>query len=219
MVCGALFRPLKVTNKKKTEPAQNSVRSKLSRDKVGDNNTTNGAASLLSFEARMNADNGQDSVPGPHEDPQLAKNLSMSAHCLQTTSTLPRPQPLKRHGSDLWVSSVRHRHQGEAPESPHVGPMSRKDIFYSGSLMNIPMYRSNPALYTKSITSLNKISQRDESQKKSCCQCSDEVKDSFKVFHTLYYLKAYSHCIFGLVLTVCSYRVEPSLEQVMCGSQ
>ena len=35
--------------------------------------------------------------------------------------------------------------------------MNRKDVFYSGSLLNIPMYRSNPDLYHKSITSIHKV--------------------------------------------------------------
>ena len=38
-----------------------------------------------------------------------------------------------------------------------ISPMNRKDVFYSGSLNNIPMYRSNPDLYHKSVTSIHKL--------------------------------------------------------------
>lgn len=40
--------------------------------------------------------------------------------------------------------------------------MYRKDIFYSGSLINIPQYRSNPNLYVASITSLPDVVPDDQ---------------------------------------------------------
>ena len=58
--------------------------------------------------------------------------------------------------------------------SPNSGLLYRKDIFYSGSLLNIPHYRSNPDL----------ISVTKKKPEKQCflfrsLQCSEEMIDTF----------------------------------------
>ncbi|ESO11891.1 hypothetical protein HELRODRAFT_185246 [Helobdella robusta] len=66
-------------------------------------------------------------------------------------------------------------------------PLQRKDIFYSGSVLNIPEYseHANIAEYTKSTTSLPKIGAKEEEtgdEKVYCCKCilvTRKFKDTF----------------------------------------
>lgn len=58
----------------------------------------------------------------------------------------------------------------------------RKDIFYSRSLMNLPEYRSNPALYSASITTINEhtLDGLGELRRpRTICCCPEEILDTF----------------------------------------
>lgn len=43
----------------------------------------------------------------------------------------------------------------------HLAPLQRKDIFYSGNLLNIPLYRSQPDIYHKQVASSSRSSSVD----------------------------------------------------------
>ncbi|RUS91098.1 hypothetical protein EGW08_001123, partial [Elysia chlorotica] len=43
----------------------------------------------------------------------------------------------------------------------HLAPLQRKDIFYSGNLLNIPMYRSQPDIYHRQVASSSRSSSVD----------------------------------------------------------
>ncbi|XP_064615167.1 uncharacterized protein LOC135479278 [Liolophura sinensis] len=99
--------------------------------------------------------------------------------------------PGKSVGS-MSPPSPRHLHPlvSEKRHSSHVtlrtpvsvrGPMYRKDIFYSGSLVNIPMYRSNPAMYVTSITSIPEhISSAEDWKLFGFIKLSPEMRDTLK---------------------------------------
>ncbi|XP_048745466.2 monocarboxylate transporter 9-like [Ostrea edulis] len=65
--------------------------------------------------------------------------------------------------------------------TPSSGPMYRKDIFYSGSLINIPQYRSNPNLFITSITSLPDVIPDDQDWCLfRCLGLSPEMRDAIR---------------------------------------
>lgn len=95
--------------------------------------------------------------------------------------------------ADMDVESVRFAtsrgsiiQRKEKPEI--VRPMSRKDIFYSGSVMNLPEYQSQKSLqsYRQSIMSIPKYSrerltsENADAEKGSTEDCSCGIPESFK---------------------------------------
>ncbi|KAK6962624.1 monocarboxylate transporter 5 [Biomphalaria glabrata] len=61
---------------------------------------------------------------------------------------------LPSQGDGHVVKRQRHHRNSESSTSNSLAPLSRKDIFYSGSLFNIPMYRSHPDEYKATVTSV-----------------------------------------------------------------
>ncbi|PVD18876.1 hypothetical protein C0Q70_21433 [Pomacea canaliculata] len=58
---------------------------------------------------------------------------------------------------------------------------SRKDVFYSGSLQNIPMYRSHHDLYITSITSIPEMEEEIKEEEKCCgMTVSTEFREAFR---------------------------------------
>ncbi|CAH1104894.1 unnamed protein product [Psylliodes chrysocephalus] len=76
--------------------------------------------------------------------------------------------------SKLSISSRKEKPQ-------MVRPMSRKDIFYSGSVLNLPEYKSQKSLsnYRQSILSLPQLKVEDEGSPGDICPCL-VLPDSFK---------------------------------------
>ncbi|KAH9509415.1 hypothetical protein Btru_045844 [Bulinus truncatus] len=60
------------------------------------------------------------------------------------------------HAQVAGGTVIKHRQHrnSESGNSNTLAPLSRKDIFYSGSLYNIPMYRSHPDDYKATVTSV-----------------------------------------------------------------
>ncbi|KAL8586249.1 hypothetical protein ACOMHN_003764 [Nucella lapillus] len=59
-------------------------------------------------------------------------------------------------------------------------PVGRKDVFYTGSLQNIPMYRSHRDLYITSITSLGAKQGEEEVEESSSKCCGITVPSEFR---------------------------------------
>ncbi|GAB6024697.1 [acyl-carrier-protein] S-malonyltransferase [Chamberlinius hualienensis] len=69
----------------------------------------------------------------------------------------------------------------KSPDKSSVqGPLYRRDVFYKGSLLNIPQYRSNPSMYTASITHIPSHETPDEKSSKMSCCYSIEARDALK---------------------------------------
>lgn len=92
-------------------------------------------------------------------------SLPREVALMNGSSDSPADHSIRAFSSDMWL----HKFDEDKPKNHHltVSPMARKDAFYSGSLLNIPLYRSNPALYNRSILSLAEES--DESREGSKC--------------------------------------------------
>jgi len=181
IVCGALFRPLEIMNIHK--PSKKDKGSKVSYKKNG----TNGKANDIGFQD-VYIDERRDSSPepvveSPGRKPIFSKNSSRLEgrnhfRSLQTISQENSESLIKRHRSEDHI----HKPQMQSPAkhdrpADHIGPIARKDVFYTSSLHNIPLYRSNHNMYTQSILSIPELS---DSEDKTCCSCSPEMKDALK---------------------------------------
>ena len=91
------------------------------------------------------------------------------------------------HKSDLHLNSVSEgapKAQHPKPH-PHTPKIIRKDAFYTASLENIPMYKTNPEQYTQSMLSIHrdKTDHVTKTAEEKGCLClspdsSKELKES-----------------------------------------
>ncbi|ELT97769.1 hypothetical protein CAPTEDRAFT_62745, partial [Capitella teleta] len=92
----------------------------------------------------------------PAEVELVNKNLSALAASEKTMTSVPSlPQAVKLDAEPVRpFTSELMLHRSHESHKKEVSPFARKDAFYSGSLRNIPLYRSNPGMYTQSMASL-----------------------------------------------------------------
>jgi hypothetical protein len=83
-----------------------------------------------------------------------------------------RQNAVMKFGSEVWTNMVRNMTITKAPsqeikKEDYAKPMYRKDIFYSGSVMNFHQFRSQPDMrsYVTSITAIP----RDIPEERPCC--------------------------------------------------
>jgi len=89
-----------------------------------------------------------------------------------------RPQVV--FGSHSQFENIKKRQMSAASS----GVMGRKDIFYSGSLYNIPEFKDNPHTYRRSMrkiaTETGQLSRGEENAKICCCNVSDKNARVFR---------------------------------------
>ncbi|KAK3095274.1 hypothetical protein FSP39_012542 [Pinctada imbricata] len=174
ILCGALFRPLvaKVNKEEKDfehEPDEKEALMKLSE--------SNGTKDIPDVQLTPALDT-----------PIINKNLNMlqsehPTHFAKSDGALHKMDPSlalpSRNSSHTFQRQTStHSHQ---PSSIHPGPMYRKDIFYSGSLLNIPQYKSNPDLYVTSVTSLpDVVPEQEDWALFRCLNLSPEMRDAIR---------------------------------------
>lgn len=73
------------------------------------------------------------------------------------------------------------RRKTSYPEKYSSGVLNRKDIFYSRSLNNLPLYKSNPRLYSASMSTLNTIGPRKNRRMVNFSCCPKEILDTFQL--------------------------------------
>ena len=180
IICGALFRPLVLKQTKKKAP-------------IPDPSTPEEQKKLMNGIISANGDLKRCS--GAQQDPMLAngtctavsllqpeapsgKSTFHSMHAIDSVSTT-KERPLRSYASDNLLHRVLQRHHpGDAHLTESVSPMARKDVFYGHSLQNIPLYRSNPNMYSQSIISLHRDAPSKQTYK--CCKCSNEIESTFR---------------------------------------
>jgi len=90
-----------------------------------------------------------------------------------------RPQVV--FGSHSQFENIKKRQMSAAASGVIMG---RKDIFYSGSLYNIPEFKDNPHTYRRSMrkiaTETGQLSRGDENAKICCCTVSDKNARVFR---------------------------------------
>jgi len=89
-----------------------------------------------------------------------------------------RPQVV--FGSHSQFENIKKRQMSPATS----GVMARKDIFYSGSLYNIPEFKDNPHTYRRSMrkiaTETGQLSRGEENAKICCCKVSEKNARVFR---------------------------------------
>ena len=86
---------------------------------------------------------------------------------------------VEANGVVVVVSKVARR-KTSYPERCSSGVLSRKDIFYSRSLNNIPLYKSNPRMYSVSMSTLNTVGRKNRRIRSLVC-CPKEIADTFQL--------------------------------------
>ena len=175
VVMGALFRPLEETLR---NSRKSSVDEKIKLTDAADHSSSNGHNGNI---PKLTVEDTSIYGPGGMEKCNLMnRRMSNSAYAIpflsQPTSLHSihkYEKHIKRHASEdaLYVKKQRahHIHDHHHTELKIPGPMNRKDIFYRASLHNIPMYRSDHNLYTKSMISIPDSIAEDEVC--VCCRC------------------------------------------------
>ena len=168
-VCGALFRPLELPKEKLVPLAD-----------LGENKEDEVHIQLTESEPEKQK-NGDIKAKNSHLDRfKRENNVSHSAHCIPQQVD-DETKNIRRHLSDNRLDLVG---QNSKPHTAVAGPMYRKDIFYSGSLYNIDVYKANPNNYTQSVSSIPHSDHTAEAahQNNGCCSCmscSKEMRDSW----------------------------------------
>ncbi len=167
MVFGALFRPLKGPKVHKKKPSAIEM-----QDMDKDGAVPRGEASPP---ALVITDSDPTTV-STHSLPHTVLYSSKSPHNKNTLDLERQHSSGQYFNSDFGI----HQKVSNKPQSSrsreNLGPLARKDIFYSGSLHNIPLYNANPEAYTQSIVSIPKLTMEDiddlDGNKRQCCPSS-----------------------------------------------
>ncbi|XP_062588832.1 monocarboxylate transporter 12-like [Saccostrea cucullata] len=146
ILCGALFRPLVVSHND-ADNNYDAEKGKLEEKEKLMNKTTesNGVQ-------HMNQEDLPDIQKTGTKDTLAIPSKNVNSLNVENDST----KLFRSEGAinRITTNSLAASTSKHSINQQHSGPMYRKDIFYSGSLVNIPQYRSNPDLYVTSITSL-----------------------------------------------------------------
>uniref|UniRef100_A0A6A7FZE8 Monocarboxylate transporter 14 n=1 Tax=Hirondellea gigas TaxID=1518452 RepID=A0A6A7FZE8_9CRUS len=104
-----------------------------------------------------------------HLNPTLA-SLKQSDVMRMTVSqplVFPKPEDGRSPSPSKWAGS-------------QSGLLHRKDIFYRGSLLNIPEYKRNPSCYRESVRRTDEDEDYMESKDKGCGRCSKETRETLR---------------------------------------
>ncbi|KAK7484226.1 hypothetical protein BaRGS_00024475, partial [Batillaria attramentaria] len=195
VACGAVFRPLEAVETRQGEKDEEKGSGQGDVSKGDVTNPPEAEALLNRREANGNApkpkeSNGQgqhspnggsgDASTLPKRNAELQKTLLSNsphhlplpsngspAHFAKSDGALHR---MKKTPSDGVARLLRERQfsMSGGSTSPSARPVGRKDVFYSGSLLNIPMFRSHHDLYITSITSIPDALEDQESETPTC---------------------------------------------------
>ncbi|XP_023233486.1 monocarboxylate transporter 12-like isoform X1 [Centruroides sculpturatus] len=175
-VFGSLFRSLD------TKPSKNPEKLECNDDwrlqKVQPNNN-------YSFQ--------NHEIGGSHSDLHAKSNLPLTRfksdiipEALEREHSLKQRSHLVPNGDSTPL--IMHKQQNS-------GILYRKDIFYSGSLLNLPDYKSNPNIYRASIDMSHQCT--NESEKPNRC-CPREMTDAFSEMLDASLLRNVIFIMFGL---------------------
>lgn len=146
----------------------------------GDLEKGNNKYQLSASHGQVNTDQYQNIASFARSDSALHKQTdAQSEH--QASTTIPRRRS-HRHSESSQSSSV------------NLSPLHRKDIFYSGSLQNIPMYRSQPDVYKATVTGAHEqevdgAAETKEKKAGGCFDLSEEFRTTMKDMLSMSLLK------------------------------
>lgn len=183
-VFGALFRPLE--KKEKARGSTGLALNSISATEI----TSNGSCSGGGLR-KGSLPNGVIGRNGEVCFTPEKKELFLQKH---SRSTLGIDESVSNHMSHNQLNSKRTTSLSisSTTSSPQhtrrsiSGPMYRKDVFYSGSLMNLPEYNSNPHLYASTVISHQQEEEEEEGEVRPLkrrwlhyFRCPKEMEDAF----------------------------------------
>lgn len=176
ILCGALFRPLVIKHERTDKEYDSKKAEQQEKEKLMKSSGSNG----VQHQHLPDVQNTKVTLAIPNKHLQVLKQengndkLFRSEGAINNITSNSLSPSSSKQSFNRQVST--HSHQLQA-----AGPMYRKDIFYSGSLINIPQYRSNPNLYVTSITSLPDVIPADQDWCLfRCLGLSPEMRDAFR---------------------------------------
>ncbi|CAG5118330.1 unnamed protein product [Candidula unifasciata] len=138
----------------------------------GDSEKGNNKYLLSASHCEVNADRYQNLASFASSDSALHKQTDAQSE-QQASAAAPRRRRSHRHSESSHGSSA------------NLAPLHRKDIFYSGSLQNIPMYRSQPDVYIATVAGshgveVKIVSEKGEKKAAGCLDLSEEFRTTMK---------------------------------------
>lgn len=159
ILCGALFRPLVVKHERADTEYDAKKSEKSEKEKLMKSAESNGVHQQDLPDIQKTGTKDTLAIPNKHIQSLKVENgtdiLFRSEGAINNITANSLSQSPSKQSFHRQTSTRSH-------QAPVTGPMYRKDIFYSGSLINIPQYRSNPNLYVASITSLPDVVPDDQ---------------------------------------------------------
>lgn len=159
ILCGALFRPLVVKHERSDTEYDAKKSEKSEKEKLMKSTESNGVHQQDLPDIQKTGTKDTLAIPNKHIQSLKVENgtdiLFRSEGAINNITANSLSQSPSKQSFHCQTSTRSH-------QAPVTGPMYRKDIFYSGSLINIPQYRSNPNLYVASITSLPDVVPDDQ---------------------------------------------------------
>lgn len=114
------------------------------------------------------------------EENRMAQMVRSDGALNKMNGISPPPTPTSTVPIILRSATFRRQHS-TASSGSHLSLMARKDIFYTGSLTNIPQYRSHPELYVTSVLSIpEQIPDEEDRWLFRCLNLSPEMRDAIR---------------------------------------
>lgn len=181
ILCGALFRPLTSKSAKNKYDVDSSLTNKSEKEALVEKKQVNGNSLNHVSDIHLNED----------REPSL-KNLVLDQ--LKSTETR-HPREINFFKSDGAINNINRKYSTQTSELVEVNPsfhrdqslapghnpriLYRKDIFYSGSLMNIAQYKSPPDMYITSVQSIpESVGEEEEWFLLRCLNLSPVMSDA-----------------------------------------
>lgn len=182
ILCGALFRPLVVKHERTDIEYDEKKSEKSEKEKLMKSTESNGVQHQQQDLPDIQKTGTKDTLAIPNKYIQSLKVENGSDILFRSEGAINNmAKSIALSQSPSNQSFHRQTSTRSQQHTPVAGPMYRKDIFYSGSLINIPQYRSNPALYVASITSLPDVVPDDQDWCLfRCLGLSPEMRDAIR---------------------------------------
>lgn len=182
ILCGALFRPLVVKHERTDIEYDEKKSEKSEKEKLMKSTESNGVQHQQQDLPDIQKTGTKDTLAIPNKYIQSLKVENGSDILFRSEGAINNMAKSNALSQSPFNQSFHRQTSTRSQQhTPVAGPMYRKDIFYSGSLINIPQYRSNPALYVASITSLPDVVPDDQDWCLfRCLGLSPEMRDAIR---------------------------------------
>ena len=189
IICGAVFRPLPT-------PKVSTVKWAANNNVPSDETNQDTSIPLTVFPAdgkRVSYAGMKLAVSNSSVDKQANGSMKLNVHASFDVKTEPQSnndvkpnvQTMPQRSVSSNSMDITRNHGGSSlsvrsrtsSKKEDVSPMNRKDIFYTASLQNIPIYKSNPKLYQSSVMDITRVADDVDAQQKSDTTCESKMRN------------------------------------------